>query len=71
MDISIFDIFLIFFLSFFFIFSIIFPFFSFWMGLNGNLLVIGSSLVAYTLSLYVYIHEEFIILSCYLNYGLT
>ena len=35
------------------------------------LLVICSSLVAYTLSLYVYIHEAFIILSCYLNCGLT
>ena len=35
------------------------------------LLVICSSPVAYTLSLYVYIHEAFIILSCYLNCGLT
>ena len=29
--------------------------------------MICSSSVAYTLSLYVYIHEAFIILSCYLN----
>ena len=36
-----------------------------------GLLVICSSLVAYTLSLYVYIHEAFIILSCYLNCSLT
>ena len=35
------------------------------------MLVICSSPVAYTLSLYVYIHEAFIILSCYLNCGLT
>ena len=35
------------------------------------LLVICSSPVTYTLSLYVYIHKEFIILSCYLNRGLT
>ena len=35
------------------------------------LLVICSSPVAYTLSLYVYIHKAFIILSCYLNCGLT
>ena len=35
------------------------------------LLVIRSSPVAYTLSLYVYIHKAFIILSCYLNCGLT
>ena len=34
-------------------------------------LVICSSPVAYTLSLYIYIHEAFIILSCYLNCGLT
>ena len=34
-------------------------------------LVICSSPMAYTLSLYVYIHETFIILSCYLNCGLT
>ena len=40
-------------------------------GLGASLLVICSSLVAYTLSLYVYIHEVFIILSCYLNCGLT
>ena len=38
---------------------------------NSDMLVICSSLVAYTLSLYVYIHEAFIILSCYLNCGLT
>ena len=38
---------------------------------SGRLLVICSSPVAYTLSLYVYIHEAFIILSCYLNCGLT
>ena len=31
--------------------------------------MICSSPVAYTLSLYVYIHEAFIILSCYLNCG--
>ena len=36
-----------------------------------TMLVICSSPVAYTLSLYVYIHEAFIILSCYLNCGLT
>ena len=36
-----------------------------------KLLVICSNPVAYTLSLYVYIHEAFIILSCYLNCGLT
>ena len=35
------------------------------------MLVICSSPVAYTLSLYVYMHEAFIILSCYLNCGLT
>ena len=35
------------------------------------LLVICSSPMAYTLSLYVYIHEAFIILSCYLNRDLT
>ena len=35
------------------------------------LLVICSSPVVYTLSLYVYIHEAFVILSCYLNCGLT
>ena len=35
------------------------------------MLVICSSPVAYTFSLYVYIHEAFIILSCYLNCGLT
>ena len=35
------------------------------------LLVTCSSPVAYTLSLYVYIHEAFIILSCYLNSSLT
>ena len=40
-----------------------------WIGLR--VLVICSSPVAYTLSLYVYIHEAFIILSCYLNCGLT
>ena len=38
---------------------------------SGRLLVICSIPVAYTLSLYVYIHEAFIILSCYLNCGLT
>ena len=42
-----------------------------WIRASGRLLVICSSLVAYTLSLYVYIHEAFIILSCYLNCGLT
>ena len=36
-----------------------------------KVLMICSSPVAYTLSLYVYIHETFIILSCYLNCGLT
>ena len=36
-----------------------------------SMLVICSSPVAYTLSLYVNIHEAFIILSCYLNCGLT
>ena len=36
-----------------------------------TVLVICSSPMAYTLSLYVYIHEAFIILSCYLSCGLT
>ena len=39
-------------------------------GVEG-VLVICCSPMAYTLSLYVYIHEAFIILSCYLNCGLT
>ena len=41
------------------------------MFITREVLVICSSPVAYKFSLYVYIHEVFIILSCYLNCGLT